>query len=350
MLAEVKFWNTPELAEKLLSLLDPASVVGLVQSKVLEKQILQKSLSLTAWNRLIRRCSSNGGGPHCEGLLEKEHVKDAVKILRLINLEDPSMYLLPLLDVVCQFLPGKSVEMVCPRHENPHSISSYAFLLLEEVESSFGTLEQSIKSISAAYLYGPLLSAVVSRMSRQQGKVVSVRVHTIFIKNKSDAHAFTTLLQAQTVSARTLQVTGQIGEDGWQVLARALQIKPNVVVEAWVSASRQGFAEARKEDIKAIWDNQGIEGGFVFFSAKAGKDHFLAILPANYEYDWAHAWTRLKQILDMTEEEFNAEIEEVVRRMRDGDEEEEHEEGDAGGEEDGEDDDLGGEEGGEEES
>ena len=350
MLAEVKFWNTPELAEKLLSLLDPASVVGLVQSKVLEKQILQKSLSLTAWNRLIRRCSSNGGGPHCEGLLEKEDVKDAVKILRLVNLEDPSMYLLPLLDVICQFLPGKSVEMVCPRHENPHSISGYAFLLLEEVESSFGTLEQSIKSISAAYLYGPILSAAVSRMSRQKGKVVSVCVHTIFIKNKSDAHAFTTLLQAQTVSARILHVTGPIGEDGWQVLARALQIKSDVVVELCVSASRQGFAEARKEDIKAIWDNQGIEGGFVVFNAKVGEDHSLNVFPGNYEYDWARAWTRLKQILDMTEEEFSAEIEKEVKRIGGGDAEEEHEEGDADGEEDGEDEELDVEEGGEEES
>ena len=350
-MAELKFWNTPELTETLLSLLDPVSVLGLVQSKVLEKQILQKSLSLTAWNRLIRRSSSNGGGPHCVGLLEKEDVKSAVKILRLVNLEDPSTYLLPLLDVICQFLPGKSVEMVCPRHENPHSISSYAFLLLEEVESSFGTLEQSLKSISAAYLYGPLLSAVVSRMSRQQGKVVSVRVHTIFIKNKSDAHAFTTLLQAQTVSARILQVTGPIGEDGWHVLANALQTEPNVVVEVCVSASRQGFAEARKEDIKAIWDNQGIEGGFVVFNAKVGEDHSLNVFPGNYEYDWARAWTRLKQILDMSEEEFSAEIEkEVMMRMGGGDAEEEHEEGEADGEEDGEDEELDVEEGGEEES
>ena len=343
-MAEVKFWNTPELAENLLSLLDPVSVLGLVQSKVLDKQILQKSLSLTAWNQLIRRSSSSyGGGPHCEGSLEKEDVKSAVKILRLLNLEDPSMYLLPLLDVICKFLPGKNMEVICPRHENPHSISGYAFLLLEEVESSFGTLLQSIKSISVAYLYGPLLSAIVSRMSRQQGKVVSVRVHTIFIKNKSDAHAFTTLLQAETVSVRILQVTGPIGEDGWQVLARALQTKPNVVVEECVSASRQVFAEARKEDLKAIWDNQGIEGGFVVFN----RDHSLAVLPSNYDYDWACAWPRLKQILDLTEEEFNAEIEEELRRMRDGDEDEE---GDADGEEDGQDEDLDGEEGGEEES
>ena len=134
MEGESKFWNTPELVETLVSLLDPVSTLGLVQSEVLDKQILQKSISLAAWNQIIRRSSSSyGGGPHREGLLEKEDVKDAVKILKLINLEDPSMYLLPLLDVICQFLPSANVEMICPCHENPHSVSFYAFLLLEEV-------------------------------------------------------------------------------------------------------------------------------------------------------------------------------------------------------------------------
>ena len=65
-------------------------------------------------------------------------------------------------------------------------------------------------------------------MSRQQGKVVSVRVHTILIKNKSDAHAFTTLLLAQTVSVRILHVTGLIGEDGWHV--GTMDVKTNAAI------------------------------------------------------------------------------------------------------------------------
>ena len=141
MAAKSKLWNTPELVEKLVSLLDPVSTLGLVQSEVLDKKILQKSLSLSAWNQLIRRSSSYGEGPHRKALLEKEDVKDAVKIFKLINLEHPNIYLVPLLDVICQFLPGKQVEVICPYHSNPHSISSYAFLLLEEVESIPGSPE-----------------------------------------------------------------------------------------------------------------------------------------------------------------------------------------------------------------
>ena len=67
-----------------------------------------------------------------------------------------------------------------------------------------------------------------------------------------------------------------------------------------VAASRQGFSEAGKENIKEIWDVMGIEGGCVVFNTKVGKDHSLAVLPANYDYDWAQAWIRLKQVLDMT--------------------------------------------------
>ena len=37
-----------------------------------------------------------------------------------------------------------------------------------------------------------------------------------------------------------------------------------------------------------------------------------------YEFDWAWAWTRLKQILDMTEEEFYGEIEQANADGEDG--------------------------------
>ena len=59
---ESKFWNTPELVKKLVSLLDPVSTLGLVQSEMLNKQILQNSLSPAAWNQLIRHSSSHSGG------------------------------------------------------------------------------------------------------------------------------------------------------------------------------------------------------------------------------------------------------------------------------------------------
>ena len=45
-----KFWRTPELVEKLVSKLDPLSTLHLIQSGVMDKEILQKGLSLKAWS------------------------------------------------------------------------------------------------------------------------------------------------------------------------------------------------------------------------------------------------------------------------------------------------------------
>ena len=209
---ESKFWNTPELVKKLVSLLDPVSTLGLVQSEMLNKQILQKSLSPAAWNQLI-------SSSYSRGLLKKKDLKDAVTILKLINLEDPSMYLLPLLDVICRFFPGTNVEVICTCQENHHTmllcICYYAYA--QFIFSCFlkrlrvPLAQQSIKSISTANFDGQLLTAVVSRMSRQKEGIASVNDHTIFIQNKSDAHAFTILLQAQAVYAKVLQVSGPIG-------------------------------------------------------------------------------------------------------------------------------------------
>ena len=55
-----RFWNNPELGEKLIGYLDPMSqfhLVHLVQSDVMEKKTLQKSLTFKAWSELIRRTS-----------------------------------------------------------------------------------------------------------------------------------------------------------------------------------------------------------------------------------------------------------------------------------------------------
>ena len=52
-----KFWSLPELGERLVSYLDPLSVLHLAQSSVMKKKTLQKSLTSKAWIKLIRRSS-----------------------------------------------------------------------------------------------------------------------------------------------------------------------------------------------------------------------------------------------------------------------------------------------------
>ena len=55
--AEQVFWKMPELAERIVLLLDPLSILHLVQAGVLDKHVLEKSISSTVWDKLVRKGS-----------------------------------------------------------------------------------------------------------------------------------------------------------------------------------------------------------------------------------------------------------------------------------------------------
>ena len=79
MVAAEKFWTIPELGERLVSLLDPLSALRLIESNVMDKEILQKSLSFAAWTNLIKGTSTGQ-----QSLLED--VRVLVKILHFMEL------------------------------------------------------------------------------------------------------------------------------------------------------------------------------------------------------------------------------------------------------------------------
>ena len=148
---------------------DPVSTWSLVQSKMMDKETLQKSLTSKAWGKIIRRSSLRGWKTFEE---KEEKVKVLLKILHFAELEEPIPLLVPLLDLICESCPGFAVEMTCPCRPEPHLISTDGFLLLEEVERSFSTTEQSLKKCSfgwySDWFHDMLLSAVSSRMTRQK--------------------------------------------------------------------------------------------------------------------------------------------------------------------------------------
>ena len=78
----------------------------------------------------------------------EEGVKVLLKILHFVELEEPIPLLVPLLDLICESRPGFAVEMTCPCRPEHHLISTDGFLLLEEVQRSFSTTEQSLKKCS----------------------------------------------------------------------------------------------------------------------------------------------------------------------------------------------------------
>ena len=291
-----KVWDVPELVTNLLALLDPLSVFQLVESGVIDKESLKKSLSLEAWN-----------------------------ILKMMKLKEPNLYLQPLLCLICKMRAVKDpshggIEMICSSHPGQnHWVRTGGFILLEEAEAAFGTRLQSIKSIKVEVLgrrdqHLALRPALSSRISRQLEVVNSIDVQNIEIRNNSDALAFSTLMQAQKVSFDNLAISGAMGEAGWLTLARALKGK-HPEGRHWFEFSKQGLlGEARSDDFKDIWD--AVEGGFGVVNAeeelyyRVGYGRGKALCVAKSKYDWEQAWTRLKRIWALTKEEFTDELQE----------------------------------------
>ena len=65
------------------------------------------------------------------------------------------------------------VRVSCPCLES-HALSPTGFLLLEEIESVLGTTEQKVEEVTIETLEGPLLAALSSRLSRQEGLATSI--------------------------------------------------------------------------------------------------------------------------------------------------------------------------------
>ena len=274
-----------------------------------------------------------------------------VAILKL--LKDPKALLPDLLDVICErftqddrYLGHAPISVSCPCQSEHHLISLPGFLMLEEVEGAFGTTVQRLESINAGGFLGgevgePLgelsLLAVSSRVSRQaaeEQQVAELNLAGVAITSRKSAKAFFSLLQARPRfpgPLEELEVSGLIGGEGWEFVAKALQFQPQVVMQ--VTTSKMGLGEGRRPDIKDIWD-------------AIGPDGFCIELCCYAKTVWQFArkygeggWEKVEQILDMTEDEWVAqaekpdEVEVEAGDFEEGDgyEEEPTEEGEAGG-------------------
>ena len=333
--AAQKFWILPELGERLISFLDPLSSLQLAQSDVMDKA--------KAWSDLIGRSLLQEELSRFNFEQRKEDVKVFVKILQVVEL---NALLMPLLDLICDSSiarHGYSVEMVCPCRPDPHIVSSEGFRILEEVEGALQTTEQSLKSIGSVgtgWHYGNMLSAIGSRMSRQENEIVtSIYLVRVEIEDKKSLEAFITLMQAQEVSVHTLWLDArkaEFGEEEWLALAGALRGKPELFDLIWIS--RQDLTGVR-ESIRDIWDVT--KYAFEVFSKECTWHRVQSRVDKSDDWDdWEQAWRRLKQIADMTDDEFAAECQREIEG-EDGAEEESEEDSEGDGEEEESDDDDG---------
>ena len=139
-----KVLNTPELVERLLLSMNPTSILQLTKSRVVEKKILQKGLSLKVWRGLVKQFG--------------DEVKELTEILKLMNPKDPESLLLPLLHMICEKYPLRTswreeVRIGCRCQAESHMISLDAFQFLEEhVEGVLGTAAQSLLALGILVL------------------------------------------------------------------------------------------------------------------------------------------------------------------------------------------------------
>ena len=104
--AQAMLWRIPEVIERMFSGLDPASALHLVQANLMNKETLQKSLSLKAWKQVV------AGSKDKYGLLKEEDVRCLVEILKLAKFKEQSNHILFLLDLICD-MPMLS-RLCCP--------------------------------------------------------------------------------------------------------------------------------------------------------------------------------------------------------------------------------------------
>ena len=94
------------------------------------------------------------------------------------------------------------VQLDCPHpDQNPelcdegHHVRFSGFLLLEEVEGTFDTALQNVLTVHTWDLEEPRLSALASRISRQQKNVAPFKVWSIKLQTEKSAEAFKTFMK-----------------------------------------------------------------------------------------------------------------------------------------------------------
>ena len=169
--AEAKFWETPELLERLLSTLDLDSTFSL--ARVMNKEILKRSMTAKVWTTLVRQSFETMVIPDVPSDDDADSLAVAQKLASILKImKTPKAFLLDALHVICERLPPSlassrddpdKLQVSCPSHSEPHSISGWGFILLEEMEAALRTTEQSIRSVLGVYIMCSFLRVLIMK-------------------------------------------------------------------------------------------------------------------------------------------------------------------------------------------
>ena len=91
-----------------------------------------------------------------------------------------------------------------------------------------------------------------------------------------------------------------IGEEGWGLVAKALQTHFGLL--SGVTASKDAYAGAKKDNMRVVWEALKRKGKLVVARNTPGAVTGEDLL----KQDGEAAWTRFCQILDLSNEEWDA--------------------------------------------
>ena len=257
--ASKKFWATPELVEMLFPHLDASSILELGKAHPPAIEILQGGM---CWDKLIQRtCPDNTSSHYKDSLILREKKAEIVPLIKLLALMEKSQdYLVSLLDLICTRFPinqcrqyrvwqphptrksfgevvsrPEGVEVTTSSNNTSFKISSLGFLLLEEVEGTLGSSEQSVQWVGLSNLEGDMLFSLRSRVLRQPGVMIKMEVTEIICSNLQEAEDLLLLLQnckrliGPPYWMYMLSIRGEPSAEAWAALAKAVKQLPGVL-------------------------------------------------------------------------------------------------------------------------
>lgn len=239
-----RFWQTPELVDKLLLMLDAKSMLSLAEVQPLALKILQAGSQ--PWNKLIREALDNPFIPYVHGWQFFDQQRTLVKRIAstvLAKMESPQPLLRQLLDLICVKYNAERpversmfhtreplrVQVSCPLHVS-HTVTGYGFILLEDCEGTLGSVEQHLETILESDLSFHLsdfqLPSVSSRLSRQPRTMERIQFSELRLRRKDVIDTWLHVLQNcdQAEGLRYVLVYDDIGAGGWEALAKALSL------------------------------------------------------------------------------------------------------------------------------
>ena len=160
--AKAKFWATPDLVEKLFSTLDLDSTLSL--ALVMNKEILKRGMTPMVWSGLVRESFLISLSDDLDLDDTLDVARNLASILKIMKM--PKALLLDALHVICEtdlWDSTDELQVTCPSHSEPHSVSGCGFILMEEMEAILQTTEQSIRSVFGIYSMCSFLGVLIMK-------------------------------------------------------------------------------------------------------------------------------------------------------------------------------------------